>query len=265
MIELSLLVILGLVVGFFAGLLGIGGGAIMVPALTSYFLWQQYDPAVVVHMALATSMSCIIFTSILSIHTHQKHQAIIWNITAQVSPMVLLGSALASYFVIQINSRAIAIIFMCLMLLIAAQMLLDFKPQAKQPKALSRFKLMPAGFIIGWLSAMIAIGGGSLTVPFLNWYRIDIKKAIATAASVGLPIALASSMVFVMQGINNSQLPNGGMGYIYWPATLAISAGSLLTTPVGANLTHQLPVMLLKRVFALLIVLLAVRMYLTFD
>ncbi len=265
MIEILLLVVLGLITGFFAGLLGIGGGAIMVPVLTSYFLWQQHDPNVVVHMALATSLSCIIFNAIISIHTHQKHQAIIWSITAKISPAVLLGSALATYFVVQVKSQTITLIFMCLMMLVAIQMLVDFKPRAAHPKQLGSGKLLIAGFVIGWLSAMIAIGGGSLVVPFLNWHQVNIKKAIATAASIGLPIALAGSVVFVMQGINNKTLPPQTIGYIYWPATIAITVGSLLSTPIGARLTHRLPVKLLKRVFAFLIVLLAVRMYTTFN
>jgi uncharacterized membrane protein YfcA len=261
MVESSVLLLLGLVSGFFAGLLGIGGGAIMVPVLTSYFIWQQYDSNIVVQMALATSMSCIVFNAIVSVRTHQKHQAIIWPIVSKISPAVLLGSTTATFFVIKADSKLIASIFMVLMILVAFQMVLNLKPKNKTNQRLKTIELLPAGFIIGLISAMIAIGGGSLTVPYLSWHHVNIRKAIATAAAIGLPIAMAACFVFVMQGVKLTTLPEQTLGYIYWPATVLISLGSLLTTPLGAHLTHRLPVAILKRVFALLIIVLALKMY----
>ena len=253
-----------MLVGFFAGLLGIGGGAIMVPALTAFFLWQGMNPDVVVHLALATSMSCIVINAIISIRTHQKHKAILWSITYQISPAVLVGSGLATYFVIQIPSKSIALIFMVLMLAVAAQMMFGFKPKSQANKEINTIELLPVGFIIGFLSALIAIGGGSLTVPYLSWHRINIQKAIATAASIGLPLAMAGCFVFIIKGVGQPHLPDQVLGYVYWPATLAITAGSITTTSCGAHLTHRLPIPLLKRLFAGLIVLLALRMYFSF-
>ena len=263
--SFALLATLGLIVGFFAGLLGIGGGAIMVPALTAYFLWQGIHPESVVHLALATSMSCIVFTALFSIRTHHKHQAIIWSITAKMSPAVLLGSALATFWVIQISSKSIALIFMLLMFAVALQMVFGFKPKKTAAKQIKTAELIAAGFTIGFISAMIAIGGGSLTVPYLSWHQINIKKAIATAASIGLPIAVAGCLVFYLQGSEQNNLPAQTIGFIYWPATLLITLGSILTTSLGANLTHRLPTGLLKKVFAGLIVLLAIRMFFTLD
>ncbi len=260
-----MLATLGLVVGFFAGLLGIGGGAIMVPALTAYFLWQGVHPDSVIHLALATSMSCIIFTALLSIRSHQKHQAIIWSITQKISPAVLLGSALASLWVIQITSKTIALIFMLLMFMVAIQMFINFKPTGLSGKKIKTSELIPVGFFIGFVSAIIAIGGGSLTVPYLNWHQVNIKKAIATAASIGLPIALAGCMVFATQSTNQNLLPKQTIGYIYWPATLCITLGSIITTSIGANLTHRLPTQILKKIFAVLIMVLAIRMFLSFH
>ena len=154
---------------------------------------------------------------------------------------------------------------MFLMFLVALQLVIDFKPQATQTKKIKLKQLIPAGFSIGFISAMIAIGGGSLTVPYLNWHRINIRKAIATAASIGLPIAIGGSLVFATQNQSNDTLLNHTIGYIYWPATLFITLGSLITTTAGANLTHRLPAVLLKRVFALLIMVLAIKMFYSFH
>lgn len=261
MAEYAILTLLGCVVGFFAGLLGIGGGAIMVPALTAYFMAQGLPADQVVHLALATAMSCIVFTALLSIRTHQKHQGILWPITYQISPMILLGSALATYWVVQISAASIALIFMLMMCLVAAQMVINFKPKSTTQRHISLVELIPAGLLIGFISALIAIGGGSLTVPYLTWHQINIKKAIGTAASIGLPLAVAGSLVFIWQGFNRQNLPEYTLGYVYWPATLAISLGCLLTTAVGAKLTHRLPTQPLKYIFAGLVLLLAVRMY----
>ena len=259
--DLILLITLGGLVGFFAGLLGIGGGAIMVPALTAYFLWQSFEPSVVVHMALATSMSCIVINALLSIKAHQRHQAIQWPLVLKLSPMVVVGSVLASLWVISLTSKTIALVFLILMSLVAVQMIVGFKPSSTTASDIKLIESSLVGFFIGLISATVAIGGGSLTVPYLHWHQVKLPQAIATAAAIGLPLALAGSLVFSIQGSKLTHLPEQTIGYIYWPATLLLSTGSLITTRIGANLTHQLPVKTLKVIFAILIIALAVQMY----
>lgn len=251
-----LLLVLGLVVGFFAGLFGIGGGAIMVPALTAFFLWQGFPEARVVHMALATSLSVILFNSLISIATHRKHQAVLVSLLWHLAPAVVIGSALASWLALQISGQAVALIFLILMLLIALQMVVDFKPRRAQPSSLSATLLWPVGLIIGLLSALIAIGGGSLTVPFLTWHRISIQKAIGTAAALGFFIALSGTLTYLW-------LSRQSESFVYWPATVVIVMAGFFSTQFGANMTHRLPAAKLRIAFALLISLLALRMYVT--
>lgn len=249
-----LLLVLGLVVGFFAGLFGIGGGAIMVPALTAFFLWKGFPEVRVVHMALATSLSVILFNSLISIATHRKHQAVLVSLLWHLAPAVVIGSALASWLALQISGQAVALIFLILMLLIALQMVVDFKPRRAQPSSLSATLLWPVGLIIGLLSALIAIGGGSLTVPFLTWHRISIQKAIGTAAALGFFIALSGTLTYFW-------LSRQSESFVYWPATVVIVMAGFFSTQFGANMTHRLPAAKLRIAFALLISLLALRMY----
>lgn len=258
MIELT---VLGLLVGFFAGLLGIGGGGIMVPVLTGYFLQQGHDANQVVHMALATSLSCIVVNACISTFTHHKHQAILWPVVWRMAPFVALGSCLSALWALDLSSKTLAIIFTLFMLLIAIQLVVGFQAQGDQTH-ISQTRLSMGGLAIGFVSALLAIGGGSFTVPFLHWHQVTMQKCIATAAALGLPIALAATVTMMVQG---NPLPNTSMalGYVYWPATLALTLGAVITTPMGARLTHRLPVPVLKRVFAALLLILALKMYLT--
>lgn len=258
MLSAVLLLLLGLVMGFFAGLFGIGGGAIMVPALSAYYLWQGVAESQVIHMALATSLSVILFNSLINIKTHLAHRAVLGHLLIHLVPAVILGSAVASWWALQLSGRTVALVFLVLMLFIAAQMLFDFKPKRNRPQRLKAVVLWPAGLIIGLLSALIAIGGGSLTVPFLHWHRISIQKAIGTAAALGFFIALSGTLtyVFLTHGRTNGS-------YVDWSATVLIVAGAFFSTRFGAHMTHRLPTQQLRVGFALLIVLLALRMYLT--
>ncbi|MCX7545729.1 sulfite exporter TauE/SafE family protein [Marinicella gelatinilytica] len=256
--ALLLLLVLGLVVGFFAGLFGIGGGAIMVPALTAFFLWQGYPESQVVHMALATSLSVILFNSLIAITTHRKHKAVLTSLLWHLAPAVVIGSALASWLALQIKGQTVALIFLVLMLMIAAQMVLDVKPKRTgQNKQLTAVLLWPSGLIIGLLSALIAIGGGSLTVPFLTWHRVGIQKAIGTASALGFFIALSGTITYLLLTIDATDT------YVYWPATFVIVAVGLFSTRLGANMTHRLPAERLRIGFAVLITLLAIRMYMS--
>ncbi len=159
--------LLGAAVGFFAGLLGVGGGGIMVPVLTALFLAQQFPAELSVHMALATSMAAIIVTSFSSMRSHQRHGAILWPVVWKLTPAILIGTVAAAYLAAALSSLALAIFFCCFMSYVALQMLLNVKPKASRqlPGVVG---LSGVGLVIGAVSALVAIGGGSLTVPFLH-------------------------------------------------------------------------------------------------
>ncbi|MDR0806208.1 MAG: sulfite exporter TauE/SafE family protein [Enterobacteriaceae bacterium] len=250
---------LGAVVGFMAGLLGIGGGGIMVPILTALFSAQGVPAEHLVHMALGTSMASIVFTAFASARAHHSHQGVLWQVVLKITPAILIGTLSATWIAAMIPTKALGIFFSCFMAYVAIQMVLNIKPKPSRqlPGAVG---MSVAGLTIGGISALVAIGGGSLTVPFLTWCNVRIQQAIGTSAAVGLPIALSGALGYMINGWHAANLPDYTIGYVYLPAVVLISAVSYFTAPVGAKLAHRLPVAVLKKVFAGLLVLLSLKM-----
>lgn len=254
--------LLGAVTGMFAGLFGIGGGGIMVPVLTFLFLQQQFPAEHLVHMALATSMAAIVPTAVASLLAHHKHRAVIWPVVIKLAPGILLGTFIGTFIASYLPAPPLAIFFSCFMALVAVQMVINRKPKPSQqlPGAVG---LSAAGSGIGVISALVAIGGGTLTVPFLVWCNISLPVAIGTSAAVGLPIALSGTMGYIINGWSAVQLPDYTLGYVYWPAVLAMASMSFISAPLGATLAHRLPIPLLKKLFALLLISLSIQMLVT--
>jgi len=250
---------LGSVVGFMAGLLGIGGGGIMVPVLTSIFLLQGVSVDKVVHLALGTSMACMIVTSLSSFRAHYARGGVIGRVVRGMAPGILLGTFLATFVAAQLSSVYLAIFFALFMAYVSAQMFLDKKPKPSRELA-GNTGLFTAGSGIGAVSALVSIGGGSLTVPYLIWQNVDIKKAIGTSAAIGVPISIAGTLGYLINGWSHSSAENFTYGFVYLPAVVSISATSFFAAPYGVRMAHKLPVATLKRIFAVLLILLSVKM-----
>ena len=250
---------LGAFVGFFAGLLGVGGGGIMVPVLATMFAAQGFAPGHLVHLSLGTSMAAIVLTSLSSLRAHHAHGAVRWDIVRGITPGVLLGTFGGTFVASRVPSAPLAIFFACFMGYVALQMVLNVKPKPSRelPGALG---LAGVGGGIGVVSALVAIGGGSLSVPFMTWCNVRMQNAIGTSAAIGLPIALAGAAGYLVNGWGASGLPAWSVGYVYVPALVAISLVSTFTAPLGARLAHRLPVATLKKIFAAVLVLLSAKM-----
>ena len=251
--------VLGAFVGFFAGLLGIGGGGIMVPVLTTMFAVQGFPREHLVHVALGTSMAGIVITSISSLRAHHAHGAVRWDIVKGIAPGVLLGTFGGTFVAAHVASAPLAIFFGCFMAYVSLQMILNVKPKPSRelPGTLG---LAGVGSGIGLVSALVAIGGGSLSVPFMTWCNVKMQHAIGTSAAIGLPIAVAGALGYLINGWGSSGLPDWSVGYVYLPALLTVSTLSFLTAPLGAKLAHRLPVATLKKIFAGVLILLAAKM-----
>ena len=251
---------LGLFTGFFAGMLGIGGGLVMVPALTMMFAAQAAFPgSEILHLALGTSMATILFTALASLRAHHRHGAVLWRVVGQITPGILLGTLLGTLFASSVPARPLAIFFTAFVCLVAVQMILNLKPKPSRdlPGAAG---VISVGVGIGALSALVAIGGGSLTVPFLTWCNVRVQHAIGTSAAVGFPIAVGGSLGYIYNGWGHPGLPEWSLGYIYLPAFVWLVPSSMLIAPLGARLAHRLPVATLKRLFAVVLIALAAKM-----
>ena len=254
------LLLLGAVSGFVAGLLGVGGGMLMVPFMT-YLLANHGMPAQhVVKMAVATSLATICFTSISSVRAHARQGAVRWDVVRLLAPGILLGGLLGAQLAIALPARLLAVLFALFVSVSAVQMVLNKKPKPTRTLP-GGAPLFGVGGVIGAVSALVGAGGAFLSVPFMIACNLPIHTAVATAAAVGFPIALAGTAGYVIGGGSLAGMPAGTLGYIYLPALLTIATASVLTAPAGARTAHRLDVAQLKRVFAALLFVLAAYMF----
>lgn len=253
--------LLGAGVGVVAGLLGVGGGLIIVPVLIMLFQSYDFSSAIITHLAVGTSLTTIILTSISSVRAHHLHEAVLWPVFRRLAPGIVAGTLLGALLASVISSAALKSFFGFFELAVALQMGLAIRPPASRGLP-GRFGMSLAGSVIGVVSALVGIGGGTLTVPFLVWCNISIQQAVATSSACGLPIAVAGAVGFMLTGWQNPSLPPGSTGFVYWPAFFGIVVTSMLTAPLGARLAHRLPARSLKKVFAIFLAILGIRMLL---
>lgn len=249
----------GIIAGIIAGLLGLGGGIVIVPALLFLFIRQGFPDDILMHLAVATSLATIVVTSLTSAWTHHRHRAVLWNSVKLLVPGIILGSLLGAVIADLLPSDNLRIAFGIFECLVAVQIGFGFRPSPHRDLPGSP-GMFAAGSGIGTLSTILGIGGGTLTVPFLLWCNVNIRNAVATSAACGFPIALAGSIAMIVTGWDRPELPAGSTGYVYWPAALSILAASALAAPLGARLAHKLPLQTLKRIFAVVLAIIGLRM-----
>ncbi|MFC3031872.1 sulfite exporter TauE/SafE family protein [Pseudoalteromonas fenneropenaei] len=253
--------LLGSVVGFLAGLLGIGGGLIIVPVLSSLLLnFQIVEADQVIVVAIATSLASILFTSTSSALAHHRNDNIPWQIAPWVMGGVALGALLSGFFAAWLPEQAVRIIFCVSVIAIALRMIFSKSHQEHQKPLPSGGLLGAITTLMGSLSAMIGIGGGALIVPLLSHFSVDMKKAIGCAAACGIVIALFGSVGYVSSGWQHFAWQNGFAGFVYLPALFGIIVTSWFMAPLGAKATQHWPVKVIKRIFAALLVVIAIRM-----
>lgn len=256
--DILLYLFLGAVAGLMAGLLGIGGGLITVPALAYLLPGQGIETGNVMHVAIGTSLAAMTVTTALSAYTHHRHGSVNWLAWRQLIGGLVVGSALGALMVDHLRSETLRIVFGVFELLLAAHIALGCQ-DARRSALPSRGKVTLAGLAIGGVCALLGIGGGLFVVPYLLWYGVSIRSAVSTAAATGVAIAGAGAITFIILGLD---APHGGNtgGHIHLTAFAAIALGSVVSAPLGATLAHRLPPQQLRRSFAFFIAVLGLIM-----
>lgn len=254
--------ILGCGVGFLAGLLGIGGGLVIVPILSMILLKLALLPAEqIVIVAIATSLASILFTSTSSAIAHHKNGNVPWQLAPWVMTGVALGALISGFLAALLPEQIVRIIFAASVVLIAFKMVFNNKKANEQIRKIPNKPLLTLfTTLTGGLSAIIGIGGGALLVPLLTFFSVDMKKAIGCASASGIVIALFGSLGYISSGSQYFALQDGFAGFVYLPALLGIVCTSWFTAPLGAKATQHLPVTTIKKIFAGLLVIMAVNM-----
>lgn len=258
MFEFFLLMpVIGIVSGLLAGLFGLGGGIVVVPALLWLFMEQHFPANQIMVMAIATSLATIALTSVASLLSHHKLGTILWDKVYPLVPGILLGSAAGAKLADWAATDVLRWLFIAYLIYAGLRMALPASIKNKKPSA---WLDLLAGNGIGLVSSLLGIGGGTLTVPYLVGRQIPMRNAVAISSVCGLPIALSGSLVYAMLGRDNVALPEWSLGYIYLPAFFGITACSILTAPLGAKLAQVLPAKTLKRYFSVVLFLVAIAM-----
>ena len=250
---------IGAGVGFLAGMLGIGGGALQIPLLVWLFEAQGLPRDHVVHLAVGTGMATIVFTSLSSARAHAARGAVRWDIVKSMTPGILVGGLVGSLIASSIPRFVFAVLFVATVYAAGLNMLFERKPNPTRTLP-GPAGVFAAGATISGVSAFAAVGGAFMSVPFMMWCNVPMIHAIGTAAAIGFPIAVAGTVGYVAGGWGVVGLPPWSAGYVYGPALAGVTIASMAVAPLGVMVAHRTPTRVLRKVFAVLFFVLATRM-----
>lgn len=249
--------------GVLAGLFGVGGGLVLVPFFLFLLEYQGVEGELLMLMAVATSLATIIITSIAATIMHHRLGAVIWKYVFNLSSGIVIGVVVGALVADSITSEKLRFVFALYMLYVAVQMVMQSRIKAKL-RPLGGLALKISGIVIGFVSSVLGIGGGTLTVPLLAKHQLPMHQAIAISSACGLPIAVIGTISYAVLGWQKAGLPEGCVGYVYLPAFVGIVISSVLTAPLGAMLANRLPTQRLKRYFSILLFVVAAKLFWAF-
>jgi uncharacterized membrane protein YfcA len=257
--TLVIYLLIGALAGLLAGLLGIGGGLFIVPCLAILFPYEGIAPEYVMHMAICTTLMITIFTSLSALRTHIQKGGVLFPVFKKMLLGLLIGASLGALIAGFLPSHSLKIIFSVFAFLIALQMGLNFKPKPTRQLP-GKVGLFSASGILSFISSIVGLSGGVLVVPYFTSCNIPMKNAVSTSAACTLPIALAGGLSLMVTGFGQVDLPAWSFGYIYLPAFFAVALMSVIFAPLGARLAHSTSPLVLKRFFAIFLVVIGFNM-----
>tara|TARA_B100000959_G_scaffold161985_3_gene169630 strand:- start:7820 stop:8605 length:786 start_codon:yes stop_codon:yes gene_type:complete len=258
-LEIFLYFFLGTFSGVLAGLFGIGGGIIIIPTFFFVFSYLGFADEILSHMVLGSSLGVIVFSSISSTFSHNIKDAVDWGLIRVVAPSIVIGSALGGFTAGLLESNTLQGLVSLFLVVASIQLIFEFPPPPQNPQT-NLFGPVIAGGGIGWLSGVFGIGGGIFSVPYFYHRGLKMMNAIGTSAACGIPIAISGSISYMVIGLNDINLPNYSVGYVYLPATIVVGIMSSLTAKFGVNIAHRMKQKKLRIAFAFLVMIMALNL-----
>ena len=249
----------GAFAGFIAGLFGVGGGIIMVPVFVFCFEAQGFDTMVLTHMAIASSLACIVFTSLSSTRKHYLLGAVDTGVLFKIAPGISCGAVIGVLLALQLNGDALRVLLGIFVIIVALKMGLDRSNAYEPRETLSKRLMFPAGLVIGGVSSLFGIGGGTLSVPFFYRLGLPMGRVVGTAAACGFPIALVGATANIAFNLDSTLTPEYSWGFIYLPAVVVVSICSVVFARLGAQCAQIINSELLKKLFSICLLLIGIK------
>ena len=262
---LTVLAIAAAVAGFMAGLLGVGGGIIMVPALYYAFTVLEFDIVTRMHLAVGTSLAIIIPTSIISTLTHREHDAVDFNMVKSFGIFILIGVFFGTFLAVNLKTPALVLFFSVFAFMVGLFFIFLREKLVDNPKQISNLVKNISGILIGFISIPLGIGGGSLMVPFMRTFGYDIRKSIGTAAAVGFLIAVTGTITMITGGkiIDNVNTPFS-LGYINLLGFIVFVPVTMIMARLGAKAVYKIDKKILSKIFGTFLILVSIRSFLEY-
>jgi len=262
---LTVLAIAAAVAGFMAGLLGVGGGIIMVPALYYAFTVLDFDIVTRMHLAVGTSLAIIIPTSIISTLTHREHDAVDFNMVKSFGIFILIGVFFGTFLAVNLKTPALVLFFSIFAFMVGLFFIFLREKLVDNPKKISSLVKNISGILIGFISIPLGIGGGSLMVPFMRTFGYDIRKSIGTAAAVGFLIAVTGTITMITGGkiIDNVNTPFS-LGYINLLGFIVFVPVTMIMARLGAKAVYKIDKKILSKIFGTFLILVSIRSFLEY-
>ena len=250
------------VAGFMAGLLGVGGGIIMVPALYYAFTVLDFDIITRMHLSVGTSLAIIIPTSVISTKTHMEYDAVDFGMVKSFGIFILLGVIAGTFLAVNLKTPALVLFFSIFAFLVGLFFIFVREKLMENPKTISEFVKKISGILIGFISVPLGIGGGSLMVPFMRTFGYDIRKSIGTAAAVGFLIAVTGTVTMITGGkiINNVNAPFS-IGYINLLGFMVFVPVTMVMARLGAKAVYKIDKKLLSKIFGTFLIVVSIRSF----